>query len=334
MTGRIPEWGLALVVALAAHVALAIGLGGRDEARIERGPGDGGPIVMGSLIDSITGDLEAEEASEADEATETEEVLEAADTPDLTEVSEPEAIRPAQDIPPVNEMPEIAGMQPVEAVPVTDAPPVMERLAENTVQPEDMPAPEPDEVSEPVADAVMPPLPREVAEIAPDTPLVEEAPKPEIKPAPVRKMLVRKKPAKKTPGKKNKIKKRARRGANVDSRRGGSGGRGRAGGGGRGLGGRAMMSNYKGRVVAHLRRYKAYPAEARRRGIKGLARVRFTINSAGRVINSRLVSSSGSAILDRGARATIRRANPFPSLPKGLGKTRMTFVVPIRFNTH
>ncbi len=102
--------------------------------------------------------------------------------------------------------------------------------------------------------------------------------------------------------------------------------------GGRGEGGQALRSNYKGRIIAHLRRHRQYPREAKRRGIKGTARMRFTLNALGRVLNSRLIASSGSAVLDKGARSTVKRANPFPPFPKGLNKSRWTFTVPIRFN--
>ncbi len=357
MIMRIPEWGLAFIMAIIAHMAMAVGLGGKQEVLIERGPGDGAPLIVGSLVNSFSGDVETEEATEADAVTETGEMAETEDISEAEEVPETPETEPVRETATAPETPEIREIPPVqESRPleenreIHDAGPVRtsrdlktamvtQKLAANIIRPDELSVPEAEELPEPSLNAVLPSPPQEVSEVVHQTAVMEETRKPEIRPIPVKKKFEKKKPAKKKIVKKKAAKKkiikkkRMAKGARADSRRGGSGGHGRAGGGGKGLGGRAMMSSYQGRVVAHLRRYKFYPKEARRRGIRGLVRVKFTINSAGRVISSRLVSGSGSPVLDSGAHATIRRANPFPSFPKGLGRKRMTFIVPISFNT-
>ncbi len=358
MNMRFPQWLLAFVLALAAHMALATGFGGEEDALIESGPGDGGPLVIGSMVDSVSADLEAEEADEVTEADETEDIAAVDEDDTLPEIDPVAELQPAETVSPREEVQPVDVPQLVKNITETEAPPVVsEKMAEDIKPAEELAEAVPDELAEPVAGAVMPPLPQDMAEVEPETKPVDEPEKltasplqpreiaeviPKAKPVeeiikPVLKPIavVKKKPVrkKKKPKKVKKTKKKAAKGARVDSRRSGRGGPGRGGGGGKGLGGRAMMSNYKGRVVAHLRRYKSYPRQARQRGITGLVRVKFTINASGRVISSRLVSGSGSPILDKGARATIRRANPFPSFPKGLGKSRMTFIVPIRFNS-
>jgi len=290
------EWLAAFILASGVHLGLAAMLIGPEGAMIERGPGDGGPLVIGSLADAMSEALEAEEADSPDEAPMD------AETP-------PE--------PPVATQPPLAPEVPTKLAELT------EREA-------------PDEARMPEPDAVLPPLPEDLApEVKSETEEVEPAPlvpevkdiiPPAIEAEPPKPATVKPQP-KKRKAAKPKPKRRS-----VDSRRGGSGGAGRGGGGGRGLGGRAIRSNYQGRVIAHLRRYKSYPREARRRRLTGTVRVRFTISSSGRVINSALVSRSGSAVLDAGARQTIRRANPFPPFPGGMGKSRMTFVVPIRYS--
>jgi len=105
-----------------------------------------------------------------------------------------------------------------------------------------------------------------------------------------------------------------------------------AGGANRQAEGRASVSSYQATLFAHLRRFKQYPAEARRQGIRGTASVTFTVDASGRVVGASLSGSSGAAILDREALAIVRRASPFPPMPAGLGQPRMTVRAPIRFD--
>lgn len=95
--------------------------------------------------------------------------------------------------------------------------------------------------------------------------------------------------------------------------------------------GTADLSNYQSRLVAHLRRFRTYPAAARQRHLEGTASVRVTINRDGRVIAVALAKSSGYAVLDREAVAMARRASPFPAIPPGLGRSQITIRAPIRF---
>lgn len=71
-------------------------------------------------------------------------------------------------------------------------------------------------------------------------------------------------------------------------------------------------------VLAHLERHRRYPASAQRRGLEGVARVRFKMDRQGRVLWSRLETSSGHAELDRAAVETPRRAQPLPAIPANL----------------
>ncbi len=108
---------------------------------------------------------------------------------------------------------------------------------------------------------------------------------------------------------------------------------GRAGAGGRAeSGGTANVSSYQAEVLAHLQRYRIYPAEAKNRGITGTAMVRFALASNGSVISASLGRGSGAAILDEAALSMVRRASPFPPFPPGLGRSQMDFAAPIRFD--
>ncbi len=82
-------------------------------------------------------------------------------------------------------------------------------------------------------------------------------------------------------------------------------------------------------LVAHLERSKRYPREAA--GRSGVARLAFSIDREGRLLDSRIVKSSGSSILDAETLALVRRAEPFPAPPKDIADNLLSFIVPIRY---
>jgi periplasmic protein TonB len=82
-------------------------------------------------------------------------------------------------------------------------------------------------------------------------------------------------------------------------------------------------------LVAHLERSKRYPREAA--GRSGVARLAFSIDREGRLLDSWIVKSSGSAILDAQTLALVRRAEPFPPPPGDVADDQLSFVVPIRY---
>lgn len=68
-------------------------------------------------------------------------------------------------------------------------------------------------------------------------------------------------------------------------------------------------------LLAHLEKYRRYPASARARREQGVVHVGFRMDRQGRVLYSSVLRSSGSAILDRAALDTLRRAQPLPAIP-------------------
>ena len=94
----------------------------------------------------------------------------------------------------------------------------------------------------------------------------------------------------------------------------------------------ATVRRWESELVAHIERFKRYPAEARARGQQGLARVGFTIDRDGWVRASRILQSSGSAELDQESLAMLTRAQPMPKPPNRVQTSELSFVVPIRFN--
>jgi periplasmic protein TonB len=94
----------------------------------------------------------------------------------------------------------------------------------------------------------------------------------------------------------------------------------------------AVIHRWESELVAHIERFKRYPAEARARGDQGLARVAFSIDRDGWVRATRIVQSSGSPDLDREALAMLTRAQPVPRPPSRVPSSELSFTVPVRFN--
>jgi protein TonB len=101
--------------------------------------------------------------------------------------------------------------------------------------------------------------------------------------------------------------------------------------------GRSMQQSnavptWTSQIVALLERNKRYPPAAHARGEHGVAQVFFTLDRSGRVVNSRLLRSSGAAALDSEALALLQRAQPFPPPPPEMSGAQVNLTVPIRFN--
>jgi protein TonB len=169
------------------------------------------------------------------------------------------------------------------------------------------------------AEATPPPKSDEAPEVVQEAKETKETPKPEKQ-----KQREKKKHSTPTP----------RTAAANPSQAAGAHAQGRAGAGGRrhDAGGNANVSSYQAQVLAHLQRYKSYPAAAKSAGVRGVATVRFALAANGSVISASLARGSGASVLDQAAVAMVRRASPFPPIPPGLGRSRMDFSAPIRFD--
>jgi periplasmic protein TonB len=92
------------------------------------------------------------------------------------------------------------------------------------------------------------------------------------------------------------------------------------------------IARWESTLVAHLERFKRYPQEARARGDQGTAKISFTIDHEGHLLSSRIVQSSGSAMLDQETLDMLGRAQPMPKPPDNILEGELSFVVPINFN--
>jgi len=96
--------------------------------------------------------------------------------------------------------------------------------------------------------------------------------------------------------------------------------------------GNAAVSNYPGKVASKLRRALVYPSAAKRQKLRGKVQVSFVVSAGGGVGSIRIVSSSGSPVLDKAALETVRRAAPFPPIPEAAGRSSWPFSVPLAFS--
>ncbi|HEY4345158.1 MAG TPA: energy transducer TonB [Parvibaculum sp.] len=89
---------------------------------------------------------------------------------------------------------------------------------------------------------------------------------------------------------------------------------------------------YLSELLAHIYRYKRYPASARRLHKEGTVYVWFTIDRTGHVLSSRIDRSSGVDTLDEASLAMLGRADPVPPIPKDMDRDRMEIIVPVVFD--
>jgi TonB family protein len=94
----------------------------------------------------------------------------------------------------------------------------------------------------------------------------------------------------------------------------------------------AAVRRWESALVAHIERFKRYPADARARGDQGIVRIAFTIDREGWVRGSRILQSSGSSELDQEVLGMLVRAQPVPRPPEHIPAEELSFKVPFQFS--
>jgi len=229
--------------------------------------------------------------------------------PSQTAVEQPDATP--------TETPVAQAEEPPSEPPVVDEqPPVREPPVASAAPP---PEPEPQQVAvlpaeplpvEPPPDEPPPPAPAVVHEPPPPEP-----PRLQTKPEPKHDSK-----APRTPDAKPKAiePERRTRTANLHPSE-----RGPASQAGSGVGSAQSQASYAGLVRAHLLKFQRPNQTA-----EGRVVVSFALDAGGRVARVSVARSSGSAVLDQEAQASVRRASPFPPPPAGF---RATFDAPMSF---
>jgi protein TonB len=92
----------------------------------------------------------------------------------------------------------------------------------------------------------------------------------------------------------------------------------------------AVDPAWQSALGAWLQANKIYPEEARRRGDEGRAIVRFTVSHDGRLLDFKLLSSTGSTILDAAVERLLRNAR-LPPFPAGMDQNQVIVTLQVRY---
>ncbi len=307
---------LAAGAALALHAAVLVwmAVGPADDAERSAGLGEDVIFLEGIPVELVES-VPMPEAPPVEVAQETPAEV---TPPEETVEPDPPPPEPVAEPPPEPE-------PPAETPPPTDQtlPPAEAETGELTARPDEPPPalePPPEEPPPPVVEPPPPEeeQPPEEEPEGPPPPDPATVPTPRAKPE---RTAVAEAPAPKPAGPPPS----APSAPSSAPRRGGAGG-----GGAAQTAGKAAESAYRAKVAAQLARKKFYPSAARRDRLTGRSTVRFTLNASGRVTAAKVVRSAGSRVLDQAALEMVRRAAPYPPIPKGLGTT-ITIQAPIGF---
>lgn len=83
-------------------------------------------------------------------------------------------------------------------------------------------------------------------------------------------------------------------------------------------------------LLAHLEKYRRYPARAHAARQQGVVYVRFRMNRVGSVLSASVERSSGFATLDRAALDTLSRAEPLPAIQNDM-PDQVELTLPVEF---
>jgi TonB family protein len=93
-----------------------------------------------------------------------------------------------------------------------------------------------------------------------------------------------------------------------------------------------LLAAYHSQLVQLIEGQKHYPVIARKLGHQGFVQLSFTLSNDGRLVASKVSSSSGFAELDESALGALRAVPRFPAFPTQLGPSSRPFVVSLSFN--
>jgi periplasmic protein TonB len=94
----------------------------------------------------------------------------------------------------------------------------------------------------------------------------------------------------------------------------------------------AVILRWQSGLSAQIARAKRYPPKAAERRQYGTAKVAFRIDDDGRVVESRILESSGWPDLDQEALLTVVRAQPYAKPPPGTKPEDLRIIFPLVFS--
>lgn len=92
------------------------------------------------------------------------------------------------------------------------------------------------------------------------------------------------------------------------------------------------MLRYQDMVKQRIEQARRYPLWAKKQGIEGITQLYFIVLPNGAGYDVKIIRSSGSSVLDEEAVATVKRASPFPSVPKEISSFSVGMEVAIVFS--
>lgn len=93
----------------------------------------------------------------------------------------------------------------------------------------------------------------------------------------------------------------------------------------------AEVTEWQKAVVLRLAKAKSYPQAARKKGVEGEVRVKFTLDRYGAVIAREVQNSSGSQMLDEAALKVFDDLDRLPTPPNHLRGNSFTLVIPLNY---
>jgi len=95
-----------------------------------------------------------------------------------------------------------------------------------------------------------------------------------------------------------------------------------------------LQSQYSKAAAELVNKHKHYPRSLQQRGVEGKVQVAVVVDRNGEILSPPIVINSSNIRLDKEAKASIRRAAPFPPFPDEIAKIRETWkmIITISFN--
>ena len=90
-----------------------------------------------------------------------------------------------------------------------------------------------------------------------------------------------------------------------------------------------QRANWQKELMAHLNKYKRYPADRSQQSANILIAMR--LDRSGRVVGAKVARSSGDAVFDHAAVAMVERASPVPPPPPLVADEGLDFALPVNF---
>lgn len=92
------------------------------------------------------------------------------------------------------------------------------------------------------------------------------------------------------------------------------------------------LTQYHSQLSSWLKKHKRYPRRAKKRKQEGTVKIRFTINRSGKLIDYKIIESSGHPLLDKAAENMLKKSAPMPQLPNTFTGQLLSLEIPVAFS--